>query len=442
MMHYFSRRVVLVALCTTLGLAACASAPPSTNEAPVPSDTSPVTLTLWHAQNGNARNLLTTFIADFQKTYPWITINADAKNSDGDLLKFGIAAMALNQPPDLLIAPPRSLAEFARYGKLASLDPFFAQEKIGFGDEERSDFFPGLLDSARIGEPPSSSLAFPFDAHLIVMYYDANLLQAAKISGAPKTWDDFSAAARATTRGDVRGWAMSPSPVVYSAMLASRGSSVLDDTQTKIQFTDGGGQATIQYIAGLARGGAAYLSDKPEQARDDFVQGKTAFLFGSLDDYIPLADAIARANKNFVWGAAMLPQNDPAHPASSVYGSAIGIFRTTDAKTSAAWLFARWLAAPEQTARWSRATLAMPLRISALGILAKDAATNPLAPLVRSGFGDVPPTVRSLPTVTNAAQIDAAVVEMWTTVGNGADPNTASSRAVARIQRVLGEGQK
>lgn len=434
-----SRWIFFIAIFSTLALTACAATSAvSGNEAPVPSDTSPVTVALWHAQNGNARNLLTTLIADFQKTYPWITVNADAKNNDSDLLKFGIAAMALNQPPDLLIAPTRTLAEFARRGVLLPLDPFLAQEKIGFSEEERADFFPGLIDAGKIAESQSVLYAFPFDAHAIVMYYSADLLKTAKISAPPKTWDDFSAAARSTTRNDTRGWAMLPTPVVYSAMLASRGGTILDDTQTKIQFNDNAGQATIQFIAGLARGGAAYITNQPV---DEFVQGKTTFLFASADDFISLSDAMTRANKSFAWGAAMIPQNDMAHPATTTYGSAIGIFRTTDARARAAWLFTRWLAAPEQTARWSRATLALPSRVSALGILAKDAATNPLAPMIKTGFGETAPTMRSLPTLTNAAQIDAALVEMWTTVGNGTDPNVALTRANARAARVLGQGQ-
>jgi len=435
----FARKIVLGAIVSTLGLSGCnAAPPPSSNAAPVPSDTTPVAITLWHAQNGNARNLLATFIPDFQKAYPWITISVDPKNNDSDLLKFGIAAVALNQPPDLLIAPPRTLAEFARRGALIPLDPFLAQEKIGFSDDERADFFPGLIETGKIAESQNILYAFPFDAHAVVMYYNADLLKAAKISAPPRTWDDFSAAARATTRNDTRGWAMLPSPIGYSALLASRSTTVLDDTQTKIQFNDNAGQTTIQFIAGLARGGAAYITNQPV---DEFVQGKTAFLLGSAGDFLALSDAMTRANKSFAWGAAMIPQSDTAHPATSVSGSSIGIFRTTDARARAAWLFARWLAAPEQTARWSRATLALPLRVSALIILAKDAATNPLAPLVRNGFGDAVPTVRSLPTILNAAQIDAALVEMWTTVGNGTDPNVALTRATTRANRILGQGQ-
>ncbi len=420
-------------------LAACDMAPSPTAEAPVPSDTAPVAITIWHAQNGNARKLFDAFVADFQKAYPWITVTSDAKNGESDLLKFGFAAMATNQLPDLVIASPRTIAEFARRGALQPFDPFLTQEKTKLSEDERADFFPGLLDSGRFPDQKNQFYAFPFDQRAVVLYYNADLLKAAKIQAPPKNWDEFSAAARATTRGETRGWAMSPTASVYCAMLVSRGSNVLNENQTQVQLNDDAGLKTIQMIAALSRGGAAYIMDSPERGRDDFVQGRTALWFGSTDDLGMISDAMARANRNFQWGVALPPQNDSAHPVTAIAGSSLAMFHSTDERASAAWLFTRWLAAPEQTARWSRTTLAIPLRASAIVLMSQDAAANPALSRLRDGFGDMIPSGRSLPTVSNAAQIDAAIVEMWTAVGNGMDPNTALNRAVARTNRILGQ---
>jgi ABC-type glycerol-3-phosphate transport system substrate-binding protein len=427
-----ARRLCLGVL-VSLVVTACSAPPaPAPAQPPVPSDTSPVTITFWHAQAGNARGVLVGLTADFQKAYPWITINADAKNSESDLYKLGIAAMALNQLPDLFLANPRTVADFGRRGVLAPFDSFLGQEKIGLSDDERADFFPGMIDLT------NQLYAFPFDEDAVVLYYNSDMLQAAKIPIPPKTWDEFAAAARATTRGEVRGWAMTPAPAVYGAMLFSRGSSVLDDSQTKIQFNDEGGQKTLQTIAALARGGAAYTAP---QARDDFIQGKTALLLDTTDNLATISESMARQNRGGQWGVAMIPQSDPAHPVTAVAGNSIGIFRTTETRSRAAWLFARWLAAPEQTARWSRATLAIPLRASSINILTKDAATNPLGAILRGVSADVVPAARALPVTSSAAQIDAALAEMWATVGNGQDPNAAMTRAVTRVNRLLGQIQ-
>ncbi len=428
-----------IALLVILMSVACAETSVPIPEPPAPANTAPVAISVWHAQSGGARKLFDTLVADFQKTYPFITVTSDAKNTESDLIKFGFAAMATNQLPDLVIASPRTIAEFARRGVLQPFDPFLAQDKTGLSEDERADFFPGLIDSGRFLDQKNQLYAFPFDQRAVVMYYNADLLNAAKIPAPPKNWDEFSAAARATTRGETRGWAMSPAASIYWAILLSRGRNVLNENQTQVRLNDDAGLKTIQMIAALSRGGAAYVTDNPDKARDDFVQGKTTFWFGSTDDLAPISDTLARANKNSQWGIALPPQNDSAHPVTAIYGSSIAMFRSTDERACAAWLFTRWLSAPEQIARWSRTTLAIPLRASALALLAHDASVNPVFQRLRDGLGDTIPIGRSLPTVSNAAQIDAAIVEMWTTVGNGADPNVALSRAVTRINRALGQ---
>jgi ABC-type glycerol-3-phosphate transport system substrate-binding protein len=119
-----------------------------------------------------------------------------------------------------------------------------------------------------------------------------------------------------------------------------------------------------------------------------------------------------------------------------VSGDDFGIFTQSPERARAAWLFARWLAEPAQTARWASATLSIPLRVSALPILA-NTAPSPLLQQLRGGLGDTPPTVRSLPASKFAAPLDAAVTNMWITVANGADPTAAVNSAAAQVNRLM-----
>jgi len=425
-------------------LAACANVPPPTNaQPPAPTTSNPVAITLWHTQTDASAALLNTLANDFQKAYPAITVRVESKANEGDLLRQGLAAIALNQTPDVVIADARTLAEFARRGALANLDALMNDPMQGLRDEERADFFPGFLDAGRFPELKNQMFALPFDQSAVVLYYNADLLKAAKV-GVPRTWEQFSNAARATTRGDARGWAMSPHATVFYAFLFSRGGSVLNDAQTQAQFSDDAGLKSLQLIVALTKGGAAYLADSAESARADFAQGRTAFLFGTTDDLTPLADAVARTNSNLQWGVMNVPQNDPARPFTAMAGADIAIFKSVlsganganEARVRAAWLLTRWLTAPEQSARWSRATLCVPVRFSAQTLLA--ANSPPLFLRLRDGFGDVLPTARVGPAAKDAGLIDAAIVEMWTSVANGADPNAALKTAAARVNRILG----
>jgi ABC-type glycerol-3-phosphate transport system substrate-binding protein len=168
----------------------------------------------------------------------------------------------------------------------------------------------------------------------------------------------------------------------------------------------------------------------------DFAQGKTALWFGTTSDLVPLADAIAHTNANLQWGVTNVPQNDPARPVTAITGANIAIFRVSEERVRAAWLFTRWLTASEQSARWSRTTLSVPVRLSAQTLLATN--LSPLFVRLRDSFGDALPSARAAPAVKDAGLIDAAIVEMWTNTANGADPSAALRNAATRVNRILG----
>jgi len=411
-------------------LSACASVTPNPNSPPLAAANTAVTLTFWHSQTGGDADALEALVNEFRKAYPKITLHAEQKSSEGDLLRQGRAAIALNQPPDFIIATPRTIADFARKDALVNLSPLMRDEKNDLRDSDRNDFLPGLLDLA------PATFGFPFDASAVVLYYNVDLLQAAKVDVPPRTWDQFANAARATTKGNVRGWAMSPNANVFYASLFSRGGEMLNAAQTHAQF-EVPGQKTLELIATLTRGDAAYLVASEQAARGDFAKGKTALLFGTTDDLALLADAIARSNSNLKWGVANVPQSDPSRPITAMTGSNLAIFKTSAERVQAAWLFARWLTLPEQSAHWSRATLSMPVRTSARSLLAANVPPN--FQRLRDSFDSALPMMHSIPAVKDADLIDVAVIEMWTSVAQGTDPATAVKAGVSRINRILGQ---
>lgn len=396
----------------------------------------PITLTVWHAARGVNAATLNALAEDFHTAYPTIILQTVPKSSEGELMRQAIAALALNQPPDLIIASNRTIFEFARSDTLAPLDAYLNDPARGLSENERADFFPGLIDTGRFQK---QLVAFPFDLRAVVLYYNADLLKAAKMDAPPRTWDQFSNAARGTTKGAVRGWAMTPNAFVFYAFQFSRGSTILNDAQTQAQFGDDAGMKSLQMIVALDKGGAAYLAGSADAAQNDFAQGKTALLFGTTDQLPALADALARAGANFQWGIANVPQNDPAKATATVFGTNVAIFKTSDERARAAWLFARWLAQPEQTARWSRAANALPVRASARPLLAADATANPMLQRLRDSIGDPLPTARAVPAVKDAAKIDEAIVEMGMAVANNADIAGALNQATTRVNRLLGQ---
>ena len=418
-----AKKFILVLALT--GLSACAGAPTVNNvqQSLPPTTTNSLTLTLWHVQTGVAAKTLDGLIDDFQKANPNISIRVNVQVNENDLLRQGLAAIALNQPPDTVLAGERTLAEFARRGALVNLDPLLSEN-------DRNDFMPGLLDAKPI-------INLPFDETAVVMYSNLDLLNAAKTDAPPRTWDQFANAARATTKSNVRGWVMTPQASVFCALLASRGGSVLNDAQTQVTFNDAG-MKSLELIATLTKSGAAYLADAPI-ARDDFTHGRAALLIGTTTDLASIA-----SGTKFQWGISHVPQNDPSHPATIMFGSQLAIFKSAQNNSAnererAAWLFARWLTQPAQSARWSRAMLTLPVRISARGLLMSD--VPPSFQILRDGLSNPLPIARAMPVAKDAGLIDAALVDLWTSVANGTDPATALKNSSARINRILGQIQ-
>lgn len=421
------------AVCLLGFLSACAVPPPASSADITPDDLSPVALTFWHAETGPAADLLNSLADDFHQAYPAITLVGDAKKDEGELLRLGIAAIATNQPPDLIVASRRTLADFARRQGLIPLDPFLDDPKVGLSPQDRSDFVPGLLDALRFPDLNNGLYAFPFDESAVVMFYNQDLLQAAQAAAPPKTWDQFNSAALAATKGNVRGWAMWPNALTFDAFLYSRGSSPLNGAQTRIQFGDDAGVKTLQTIAVLSQSGSAYLVGTEAAARSDFVEGKAALFFGTTDDLAPIAEATSAAHASFHWGVAEVPQADPAHPVLVLSGADIGILAQSPDRARAAWLFARWLAEPAQTARWASGTLSIPMRVSALPLLA-ESTPSPLLQQIRGDLNS-PPTVRVPPDGSFGASLDAAVTNMWIAVANGGDPSAAINSAAGQLKR-------
>jgi ABC-type glycerol-3-phosphate transport system substrate-binding protein len=58
-------------------------------------------------------------------------------------------------------------------------------------------------------------------------------------------------------------------------------------------------------------------------------------------------------------------------------GPVFAVFRATPEKQLAAWLFLRWLAEPQQQARWAQAFSTFPIRVSAVDMMEGYLAENP-----------------------------------------------------------------
>ena len=123
---------------------------------------------------------------------------------------------------------------------------------------------------------------------------------------------------------------------------------------------------------------------------NEFARRLGLFSTASVMD-LPYQEAAFRAaNNQDQWTVLAFP-SPTLRPALDVYGPSYVLLPGTDKQQLAAWLFIRWLAAPQQHARLVEAFSSMPVRQAALQYLTTYSASHPqwaaalkLIPLARS----------------------------------------------------------
>lgn len=431
----------LVLLLLTIG-AGCRAAPPVPSQPQPAAGTptvGPITLILWHSETGAARAELESLAREFHTTYANLTVSPQYVGNEDDLVKQVTAAVALGHVPDLVMANRRSIAQFARQGGLLSLDRFRADSSVGFSSDDLADLFPGILDEGSFAEFHKQLYAVPFDAEGMVLFYNADSLNAASYVKPPATWDEFADMASKLTVDPQYGWAMQIDADVFSAMLVSRGSAMIDDPERRSLFAERGGIAAMTLASQLAKSGAAQAKSDHDSALADYASGSAALYIGWLSE-MPLIERAQRAaGANFTIGVSNLPQGDPTQAYVLQRGSDLAIFKTSGDRESNAWFFVRWVTASHQTARWASAVGAIPLRASALPFVVSSRSNDERISQVESSFGGVAPQFVPRSANRQISAIDALVENAWTQIVlSKADIIPTLTDAAAKADQLLG----
>lgn len=411
----FSSRPLVVIL-LLIYAAGCRGAPPVPPQPQPPAGTltpGALNLVLWHSETGAARDELEALARDFHSAYPNLNVTPRYVGDEDALAKQVTAAIALSQAPDLVLANRRDIAQFARQGGLLPLDQFRADPSIGFSEDDDADLFPGLLDEGSFAEFGNRLYAVPFDMEGMVLFYNSDLLSAASFAKPPAKWDEFADMASKVTRDQEYGWAMQIDADVFSAMLVSQGSAMLDNPERRSLFAERGGVAAMTLVSQLTKAGAAKLEAARGGAVNDFGQGQAAFYMDWMTELPALQAAQKRGAKSFEIGISNLPQADPTDPFMLVRGSDFAIFKTSPERERNGWFFIRWITASRQTARWASVVGSIPLRASALNFLPAKAVKDARLTQIRDALGGIAPHFVPRSANRRVDQIEHSMEDAW-----------------------------
>jgi ABC-type glycerol-3-phosphate transport system substrate-binding protein len=454
----FSRALMIVCLLTLLamGLVACnlpigtpeavlPTTEPTTTPEPEPAETPDpgiTSLVFWEpfALDRSQGILLSEMIRDFEEENPDISVEIVPKSGYVGIHGSMLARLPDGELPDLAVAFPSMIAEYAAAGVVAPLDAYINDPELGFTETEIADIFPGYLEAGRFPGHGRQMLAFPFSQNAIGMWVNETLLKQAGWDHVPATWPEFEQACFdvAASTG-ARCYPFVESVSTFNAWLYSRHGQQLDPSGQRATFNGPPGVESLALLRRLMDVGLAWRPEEPYGDYVAFANGQAAFTFSSTGNsqlYLDAYDGALRSGVSpFRWRQTAIPQSDPADPATALYGSSFFILQTDPARQEAAWRLVRWFTDPQQTARWAAELQSMPVRLSAL-----DWMTDTLEayPFFRSQVEEILPHGQPEPAVVGELEIrDILYTAILSVTQSLADPQTVLDQAARDADTIL-----
>lgn len=395
----------------------------------------PVTIIFWHQHTKSREAFLQQLVDEFNAGNSYqITVIAEYGGSYGDIYNKLIALFRNGGAlPNIVVSYSNQFSEYARYGKVHFLNEYIADPTIGLTDTV--DFLPGVLDYYRLDEYGDQIAGLQNGRSIEVMYYNAELLAGAGL-GTPTTWAAFEHACQATTSAGISGTVISVDASRFATWLWSRGGELLSSDSDHARFAEQLGIDALLVFQRLIGGGYARLVQAYYEDMTAFGMGETVFTFGSSAG-IPYYRMAMEGGANDAWGVTHVPAVAGYEVVDS-YGAGQGILAHNEVEDRAAWIFIKWLADTEQTARWSALSGYFPVRISAT---THPSITQKLAsdPQYTQAY-NLMPLGRSEPGVRGYDSIRGMInTAMYATLRDGQEVTSTLQTASASADELLDE---
>lgn len=315
----------------------------------------------WDRQTDENRELLESIIAEFNQGHGGIPVKADYVGGYSEIFRKLVTSIHARTVPAMAVGYQSMTTVYAQAGAIVPLDPLLADPEEGVSEEELADFFPVVLETNRYPTLDNGMYSFPFCKSVLMLYFNKRVLAAAGIDEPPRSWDEFLAQCRQIKeRTGKKAYAVAVDASTFDGMVYSMGGEVYADGASCFDSPET--LAVLQLHETLGREELAYqiLAHRYDD-RTDFAQDKAAFFFRSSSHRTYTAMLI----EPDAWGMAVIPQADPEHPKTVLYGPNINIFRTTPEQEQVAWEFTKYFTSPEITVRWALGTGYLPIRKSA-----------------------------------------------------------------------------
>lgn len=331
----------------------------------------PVKITLWHAMGGARYDAITKDIAaGFNKANPSYTVEPLFTGSYAETVTKAIAAIRAGNPPHIV-----QVFEVGTQTMLDSGAIIPVTEMVKPGEIAFDDYIAPILNYYKVG---GKLYSMPFNSSTAIVYYNKEVFQKAGLdpSKPPATFKDVeemgrkivaSGAARAAITFGWPSWMLEQSHALANRLYADHDNG-RNGRATRVLFNEAFGVEVLTRWKRwadeklLAYGGREYAPNKA------FLSGEVAMLMQSTSQ----VTTIEKAAK-FPVGTGFLPRLEGQPAGKSVIGGASfwvlkGKGRTPQ-EIDAIVKFFKFVAEPQETAKWHEETGYFPATRPAVALL-------------------------------------------------------------------------
>ena len=308
-----------------LGLAACSGTKTDSADSGSASG-GQVTVEMWDYLSGETANdSINAAIAEFEKANPDIKVKRTTF-AFADLSKSILQGSVGGQVPDVAVVDVVDNQNFASLGMLKDL----SNDGIN-----KSDFFDGPWSSVVY---EGKTYGIPLNSNNLALYYNKQMLKDAGVE-VPTDWASLKDVAKKTTKGDVKGIAIS---AVKSESATFQILPFVWQTGGDLKDYATSGATALAYLRGLIDDGSmseAVSNYTQEDARTQFITGKSAMMING-----PWELATLTKDAQFDWDVAPLPKDKRA--ATSMGGENVVVMNGAK-QSDAAVKLAKYLTSAE-----------------------------------------------------------------------------------------------
>jgi len=318
----------------------------------------------WDRQITESAELMRQLAEEFNATRgDALPIKVEHTGNYTDIFKKVSASIQAGSLPSIAVGYQSMTAEYLQANAVVALEPFMDDPQRGLSQDDLNDFFPAMLETNRYPDHGNKLYSFPFCKSVLMLYFNKRVLADAGFSEPPKTWDEFLDQSRQIkAKLGKKAYAVNADCSTIAGMIFSMGGEVVSGKETL--FDSPAALRTFELLETMIQEGLAYqITPGTYDDETALTQGEVAFSLRTSAGRTNVV--LLMEGRQDEWGMAMIPQADPANPATVLYGPNICIFNTTPEQQQAGWDFIKFFTSKDVSTRWALGTGYLPIRKSA-----------------------------------------------------------------------------